>query len=137
MTGPALREVPFAVWMTNVYVAFVAANLAGGVLLVLDGSGPGAGASLVLFPMLWALIGQAMTPVVLGHVVLGGPRVVSHDVVPHDVVGRGALIALCAVFAAACLARRSPVGRWASYAGVAAITIAVGADLAGWIRQGL
>ena len=128
---------PFAVWSTNVYGAFVAANLAVGVLLVLEGGAPGAGASLVLFPLLWALIGQLMTPVVLGQVVFGGPPVVSHDVVSHDVVGRGALIALCAVFAAACLARRSAVGRWVSYAGVAAITVAVGADLAGWIRQGL
>lgn len=119
----------------RLYAVFVACNAAAGFAggLHLTSNALVALASMAF----WAVVGQALTPVVLGNVLFGGPPVMSHDVLPRDIVGPAPLAVMGAILAAGLLARGSAPGRWMSYGCVAVLTLAAGANLFGWIEQGL
>jgi hypothetical protein len=139
MTGPgSLAAIPIESFLFRLCGVYIVSNASIGVLCVLEASGwPPPLLPMLLGGLCWALIGQVLTPILLAHLLLGGPPVVSHDVVPHDIVGPGVLIPVLLLLAAGVCARAWAAGRWLSYACVAALTLAVGVDLVGWMRQGL
>jgi hypothetical protein len=135
--GPA-GDAPIATYLFRLHVVFLVSNASIGVLFGLEASGwPPPLLAMLLAALLWALMGQFLTPILLVHLLLEGPPVVSHDVVPHDIVGPGVLFAVLLLLVAGVLARAWAAGRWLSYACVAALTLAAGIDLIGWTRQGL
>jgi hypothetical protein len=91
----------------------------------------------LLFAVFWSLWGFVMTPFTIGLVIVQGPAVVSHDILPRDLVPKEALVILVSFLLGSLAVRDSAVARWLSYLCVAALTVAANMNLFGWIRQGL
>jgi len=126
----------------NLYFAYLGANAASGALFALEAAWERQSFEmglvlLLVMPLWWALFGQLFTPIVLGHLLTEGPRVVSHDLLAADVVGRGLLFVLCVLLAVGVASRRSLGGRVLSYVATVTVTLAVGVNMVSWIRQGL